>query len=182
MRRSLLLLPLILVAVTAHAQKAGENLAFKKPVTVVGGVGQGAPELLTDGNTASDPYLGGPTEVQIDFQKVVKINQIKIWHYWADGRTYRDNKIALSKSGVFQGEQVVVFDTTGNDKEYPETKDGKTIPFKGVEARYLHAWVGANTVNQWSHWVEIQAFYEPENLPVAPRGKLATSWGALKSR
>jgi hypothetical protein len=171
----------MVAALSAFGQKEPENLALKKPVTVVGGIGQGAADLLTDGITASDPYLGGPTEVQIDFQKTYKVTTIKIWHYWADGRTYHDNKIALSTKSLFQGEETVVFDSK-RDGEYPETAAGKTITFPEVEARYLHAWVGGNTVNQWSHWVEIQAFYIPVARSVGARGKLAVTWGAVKTR
>jgi hypothetical protein len=157
-----------------------ENLAFEMIVTGSGGIGQGTYELLTDGDTASDPYLGGPTWVQIDLQDIFWIDTIKLWHYYADGRTYHDNKVALSEKGNFLGEEVVVFDTNTDDAEYPETAEGKTIKFDAVEARYIRAWVGGSTANEWSHWVELQAFFVGQ-VPVRPMQKLPITWGRIKA-
>jgi hypothetical protein len=155
------------------------NLALKKPVTGSGGVGQGAYEMLTDGNTATDPYIGGPTWVQVDLDGSFMIDTVKIWHYYGDGRTYHDNKIALSMKDSFQGEETVVFDSV-IDGEYPETAAGKTITFKQIKAKYIRAWLGGNTVNAWSHWVELQAFLVGK-LSVESKGKLPTIWGKIKS-
>jgi hypothetical protein len=158
-----------------------ENLALEKPVLMSGGAGQGGPELLTDGKTETDPYLGGPTWVQVDLEDEFVIDTIHIWHYWGDGRTYHDNKIALSKSGDFLGEEVVVFDTNDADEEYPETAEGKVITFEPTEAQYIRAWVGGSTANQWSHWVELQAF-RMGTQPVESVGKLPITWGKIKTR
>jgi len=158
-----------------------ENFALHKPATGNDGTGQGNYDLLTDGNTSTDRYLGGPTEVQIDLERVYTLNIIKIWHYWRDGRAYHDNKIAISARGLFRGEEVVVFDSRV-DGEYPETATGKKIVFKPTKARYIRAWVDGNTVNKWSHWVEIQAFYDPEAQPVGTRKKISAIWGKLKSK
>lgn len=180
----LLILSLFSVLVIAYPAFGGEepeNFALEKPVTGSGGVGQGAYELLTDGNTASDPYIGGPTWVQVDLEEVYKIDTIKLWHYYADGRTYHNNKVALSLKGDFLGEEIVVFDTDENDKEYPETAAGKTITFEPVKAKYIRAWIGGNTVNQWSHWVELQAFFIHPKQSVKPAGNLSITWGKIKS-
>lgn len=157
-----------------------ENLALHKPATGNGGTGQGKYELLTDGDT-KERYLGGPTEVQIDLERIYTLNIIKIWHYWLDGRAYHDNKIAISTRDLFRGEEVVVFDSRV-DGEYPETATGKKIIFKPTKARYIRAWVNGSTVNKWSHWVEIQAFYDPKSQPVGAHKKLSAIWGKLKSK
>ena len=80
----ILCIMMMFAATGAFAQEGLENLAFEKPVTVVGGCCEFDldPSMLTDGITVSNPYLGGPQEVQIDFEDTVKINIIKIWHYW----------------------------------------------------------------------------------------------------
>ena len=157
-----------------------ENLALHKPATGNGGTGQGNYHLLTDGDTTKR-YLGGPTEVQVDLERIYTINIIKIWHYWLDGRAYHDNRIAISTRDSFKGEEVVVFDSRV-DGEYPETVKGKKIIFNPTNARYIRASVDGNTVNKWSHWVEIQAFYDPKAQPVGNRKKLSAIWGRLKSR
>ena len=158
-----------------------ENLALHKPAIGNGGTGQGNYDLLTDGDTSIDRYLGGPTEVQIDLKRIYTLNIIKIWHYWIDGRAYHDNKVAISERDLFRGEEVVVFDSRV-DGEYPETATGKKIIFKPTKAQYIRAWVNGSTVNKWSHWVEIQAFYDPKVQPVGNRKKLSAIWGRLKSK
>ena len=172
-----------------------ENLALEKPPFDSGGAGQGHAGLLTDGDTASDPYLGGPTRVGVDFEETITVNGIRIWHYWADLRTYEGNIIALSESLGFNDvnnddkdrldeidELTVVYNTNAGDPTYPERADGWMIAFDPIQARYLHAWVGGSNANIWSHWVEIQAFYIPELLSVDPEGKAAATWGGLKTR
>ena len=172
-----------------------DNLALEKPAWTNSNPGQGHAGLLTDGNTASDPYLGGPTRVGIDFEKVVQINGIHIWHYWADGRAYNGNIIALSEAlgegDVADGDKdnldqiaglTTVFNTDADDETYAESAAGYKIVFDTVDARYLHAWVAGSTANQWSHWVEIQAFFNPALTSVEPEGKAAAVWGDLKAR
>ncbi len=172
-----------------------ENLAFEKPTWINGGAGQGHAGLLTDGETASDPYLGGPTRVGVDFEEVVKINGIHIWHYWADGRTYTGNIIALSEALDFgdlaDGDKdrlddiagiVTIFNTDADDETYAESAAGYKLVFEAVDAQYLHAWLGGSDANQWSHWVEIQAYFNPDLLSVDPEGKAAAVWGELKTR
>jgi len=161
-----------------------ENFALEKPVWTSGGIGQGGPELLTDGNTATDAYLGGPTGVQIDLEEPMLISTIKIWHYWGDGRTYHQNRIAVTledkknlQFAQFEPEEIV-FDSDV-DGEYPETAEGKMIEFKPRKVQYIHAWVGGSTANEWSHWVEIQAFYFLASI--APKGRIPTVWGNIKS-
>ncbi|MDP6746962.1 MAG: discoidin domain-containing protein [Candidatus Poribacteria bacterium] len=115
---------------------------------------------LTDGDTgasAAPEDLLDATEVTVDLGKPTLINTIKLWHYWADGRAYRDNKVAVSLEGKFAGEEIVIFDST-HDGEYPETREGKTFAFNPVETRYIRCWANGNTVNKWTHFVELQAF------------------------
>ena len=167
-----------------------ENLAFEKPVWTDGGIGQGEPKLLTDGNTKSESYLGGPRVVEIDFEDPIEINTIRIWQFWADGRTYLNRKIAFDtksgEKGGFKGKEIVVFNTIkaekGKDKDEKETAEGRLITFDTIKAQYLRAWAGENTVNEWSHWVEIQAFLDPDLMQVTRANKLTTSWGQIKNR
>lgn len=172
---------ILAIAYPVIAAEEPENLAFEMPVTGSGGVGQGAYEMLTDGNTDTDPYIGGPAWVQVDLQDEYLIDTIKIWHYYGDGRTYHSNKIALSKSGNFLGEEVVVFDTDDTDEEYAETAEGKTITFDPVEAVFIRSWVNGSTANEWNHWVELQAFLIGEHA-VKPAEKLPITWGELKAK
>lgn len=161
--------------------KDPENLAFRMPVTSSSGVGQGNYELLTDGNIATEPYLGGPNWVQVDLRIENMIDTIKIWHYWGDGRIYHENKVALSRTGDFLGEEIIVFDTIKKDSEYPETSAGKTISFRPVKARYIRAYINGSNVNQWNHWVELQAFFMNSRQSVKSGDKTPVAWGKIKA-
>jgi len=177
----LLLVGIFVMAYSVVANDEPENLAFEMPVTGSGGAGQGTYELVTDGKTESDPYLGGPSWVQVDLQDEYLIDTIILWHYWTDGRTYHENKVAVSDTGNFIGEETVIFDTTADDEEYPETAEGKTITFEPIIARYVRAWVNGSTANEWNHWVELQVFFQDLMKPVNPGDKLPTTWGKIKS-
>jgi len=178
----LLVIGILMIAGPVIGSDEPENLAFEMPVTMSGGAGQGAAVMLTDGNTETDPYLGGPAWVQIDLEEEVQIDTIKLWHYYGDGRTYHENKVALSDKGDFLGEEIVIFDTENGDEEYPETAEGKTITFDPVSVQYIRAWVNGSTSNEWNHWIELQAFLINPDMPVRPREKLATKWGKIKSQ
>ena len=121
---------------------------------------------LTDGDTgasAAPEDLLDATEVTVDLGKPTLINTIKLWHYWADDRTYHDNKVAVSLEGKFEGEEIVIFDSA-HDGEYPESREGKTFVFSPVETRYIRCWANGNTVNKWTHFVELQAFLDLNSL------------------
>ena len=76
---------------------------------------------------------------------------------------------------------IVCLTAVGDDQEYPETAQGKIITFGPVEARYIRAWVGGSTANEWSHWVGIQAFFTGHGQTVKPARSLPVTWGEMKS-
>ena len=115
---------------------------------------------LTDGDTgesAKPEDLLDATEVTVDLGQPVLINTIKLWHYWADNRTYHQNKVAVSLEGRFEGEEITIFDSQ-HDGVYAESREGKTFAFNPIETRYIRCWANGNSVNQWTHFVELQAF------------------------
>ena len=59
--------------------------------------------------------------------------------------------------------------------------EGKTITFETVKVRYINGWVGRSNVNEWSHWVELQVFFDHSiATSVKPKGKLSTTWAKMK--
>ena len=127
---------------------------------------------LTDGDTgesAKPEDLLDATEVTVDLGQPVLINTIKLWHYWADNRTYHQNKVAVSLEGRFEGEEITIFDSQ-HDGVYAESREGKTFAFNPIETRYIRCWANGNSVNQWTHFVELQAFLIPnQNLALNKR-------------
>ncbi len=144
------------------------NLALGKPVTAsFSEASAGSLDLVTDGKI--DRHLGhggGEAQwVQVDLGKVEEIALVRIWHYWRDGRAYRGNRVAVSSSGDFTGEETVVFDShTGG--MYPETEGGQLFVFGPVGARYIRNWLVDNTNNPSCQWIEIEAYARlPEDTP-----------------
>lgn len=81
--------------------------------------------LVTDGNTGSASYFGVSAPegwVQVDLGEAYELKEIKVWHYYADGRTYHKSKTEVSVDGKSWH---AVFDSRV-DGEYPETAAGKT--------------------------------------------------------
>lgn len=98
----------------------GENLAWGKDVKI--GSTNYSNSVVTDGvvNSSYIPSgVGGTLTAQIDLGYVEWIDQIKIWHYYPDGRTYNNNITEVSVDGttwytVYSGQK-------------PETANGNII-------------------------------------------------------
>ena len=113
--------------------------------------------LLVDNVTTSTPYHSGTTglnSVTVDLQSLQNVSVVKVWHYWADGRTYNATKTEVSKDNT---NWTTVFDSA-SDGLYAESSTGHTITFDTKQVRYIRDWVNGSSVNTGAHWVEIQAF------------------------
>ena len=126
--------------------------------------------------------------MQVDLGAAYDLNEIQLWHYFGDGRSYRDVVVQLSNDASFSSGSVTVFnnDTNGSaglgvgtDSEYSETSAGKTISFDTVNARYARFYSNGSTVNSANHYVEIEVYgVEPQTVPtvnLAPEGTLSSS-------
>jgi len=102
----------------------------------------------------------------VDLGTVKAISEIRVWHYHADGRIYKNTKTEVSKDGVAWE---VVFDSATKGT-YKETATGHRISFDTKEVRYVRDWLNGSSVNQANHWVEIQAL-GPLGRGVASRGR-----------
>jgi hypothetical protein len=127
------------------------------------------PMLATDGSiTTGDIQMNnGPQWVTIDLGQSLSLKQIKLWHYYADGRIYRDVIVQISKSATFSSGVKTVFNNDadnssgqgiGTQAEYAETSAGKTISFSPVSARYIRLWSNGNSVNAYNHLIEVEAY------------------------
>jgi len=95
-----------------------------------------------------------PTYLEIDLGGVAELEQVKVWHYYLDERTYHDTKTEVSEDGITW---VTVFDSAV-DGEYAETSAGKTHTFAPINVRYIRDWLHGSTSNTGNHWVEIDAY------------------------
>lgn len=114
--------------------------------------------LITDGITTTSPWYatGANTlaSVTVTLPNVEDVSMIKVWHYYGDGRTYRNTKTEVSENGSTWH---TVFDSA-LEGEYKETAAGKTHSFPMRKVKYIRDWINGSTSNTGNHWVEIQAY------------------------
>ncbi|WP_161525891.1 glucosaminidase domain-containing protein [Trichococcus alkaliphilus] len=126
--------------------------------------------------------------VQVDLGSAYDLDEVKLWHYFGDGRSYRDVVVQLSNDASFSNGTVTVFNNdkdgsagfgVGTDSEYSETSAGKSIAFDIVNARYARLYSNGSTVNGANHYVEIEVYgSEPQAAPtvnLVPEGTLSSS-------
>lgn len=110
---------------------------------------------VTDGSTTSSAYYQNATNnVIVDMGVVEEINQVKVWHYYSDSRTYTGSKTEVSADNV---NWTTVFDSAVSGT-YVETSAGHTIDFEPMFVRYIRDTVTGSNANAGMHWVEIQAY------------------------
>lgn len=135
---------------TAPAPGSCVNLAFgaSSPSTV-----------LTNGITTTDPYYNyglnsGLQSATVDLGSIQDVSMIKVWHYYADARTYFATKTEVSTDNISWS---TVFDSASSGT-YVQTSAGKTTDIPMTKVRYIRDWLNGSTSNTGNHWVEIQAF------------------------
>ncbi len=105
----------------------------------------------------SDVLNGTSVYFQIDLGDVFKLDQINMWRYFTDGRTYQDTMIVASKDASFDANDTVLYSTVSDeshaygllsaekladpDDTYAETSAGKTFAANETEARYIRIYM-----------------------------------------
>lgn len=138
---------------------AGNNVAKGKPAKVVSGTNTGASvALVTDGNTASEGWYGtdgsNPT-IEVDLGAVYDIENVKVWHYYADSRTYYSPVTKVSSDGTN-------WITISNGSTYAETSSGKTWSCASVPSQQLlvHHQIGKLYDNDGTTNYQISKVYD----------------------
>lgn len=173
-----------------EAIKGSENVARNKKVRLINGTlnkdkpsDYGYINIFTDGNKNATPYIdlipyGGTTALEVDLGSKYELDEVKIWHYYPGGRTYKDNKIYVSENGE---EWYKIFDSNINGT-YQESSEGKTVKVVITEnqepefrdarpnrkARYIRSHLNGSSANEGNHWVELEVYSGGSNVA---RGK-----------
>lgn len=126
-------------------------------------------EFITDGvagNSLSFTDLGpGLQWLQLDLGKATTLTKLKVWHDYADGRTYRDVIMQVSNDPTFGSGVTTIFNNdtdnsagqgAGTDSEYSETSKGKRVIVNNIAARYVRLWSNGSTANASNHYVEVE--------------------------
>lgn len=113
--------------------------------------------ILVDGAIATASYYGmgaGLQSVTINLGSVRDVSAVRVWHYYADGRTYSATKTEVSDDGTTW---TPIFDSAVSGT-YAENGNGRTYSVPSGRARYIRDWLNGSTSNTGNHWVEIQAY------------------------
>ncbi len=144
----------------------------------------------TDGSltTGYATISSGPQWVKIDLGTSAQVRRVKLWHYFADGRIYRDVVVQLSNAADFSSGVSTIFNNDGDnsagqgvgrDAEYVESKVAKEIQLPAaVSARYVRLWSNGSNVNASNHYVEVEV-YETPAQPACTSDR--TTWTAVGS-
>ena len=177
------------------------NLDQLPGVSVVAGPGvndRGNPGSFIDMSHQPDEWTTSPTAdltdcstnvyMTVDLGAVYDTTGVTIWHYYGNGRAYCNQKLAISTTGLFAGEERVIFDTgacsgwcqfpldpntcTGDctpaNYEDTESPDGNPFTWKNTPARYVRHWSGRGQ-NTGVHFMEIDVYGDPTSgVPPAP--------------
>jgi hypothetical protein len=155
------------------APKGAQNLAAKKPVTASDKSPiTGTLELVTDGdkeaNDNSFVELRRKTQwVQIDLEKPAKIYAVIVWHAHNTWQVYHDVVVQVADDADFTQNVKTVFNNdqdnssglgVGTDKEYFESYEGRLMPAKGVEGRYVRLTSKGSTYSALNRYTEVEVW------------------------
>ena len=114
---------------------------------------------LTDGIKTTSPYIDGSTstnglavKITLDLEGLFYVSQIKVWHYFGDGRRYYDAIVEVSPDNV-------------NWITYAETSSGKTHTFSPRLVRYVRDGIRGSNANSSNHWVELEVWADDSYVP-----------------
>ena len=147
------------------------NKAAGRTPTFSSALSEGTAAMVTNGDTNTANYASmwaaGAQWTKIDLGASYNITKVKVWHYYGDGRTYRDVIVQLSNTADFSSGVTTVFNNdtnnsagqgTGGNAEYAETSAGKEITFSAVNARYARLWTNGSSANAAHHYVEVEVW------------------------
>ncbi len=118
----------------------GENIAKGKIATGIANNSTYPLSRITDGDITSTNYAGvliGNACITIDLGSEYNLDEIAVWHYWADSRTYYNNVTSVSSDGSTW--------TTVMNETIPESGEGKRVnayedPLNGYIQNGLAVW------------------------------------------
>ena len=99
-------------------------------------------------------YCMDPAWVQVDLGSTMRVGAVTVWHYFYDDRRYCAQKIAVSTTGTFTGEETWILDE-GEEFGPAEQAEGRTISAHGVAGRYVRHYSAGNNINWGVHFMEV---------------------------
>ena len=130
---------------------------------------------ITDGDKeATDQSIiflrKGTQWVQIDLDSPQEIFAVVIWHAHNSAKIYRDIIVQISNDPDFIDKVTTVFNNdqdnssglgVGTDREYFESFEGRLIPVKGVQGRYVRCYSKGSTESALNEYTEVEVYGRP---------------------
>jgi endonuclease I len=96
--------------------------------------------------------------IQLDLGEDFLVGRIHRWFYFSD-RAYCNQKIELSQTGIFAGEEHVAFTCDTYAQCGHEPVHGRVIDFESVQARFVRYYVSRNSLDaSVGHFTEIEVY------------------------
>ena len=130
-------------------------------------------QQATDGILDSEVFAeagNGAQYIQYDLGASKLVENIQLWHYFADGRTYKDVVVRIANKSDFSDAWNVYNNDTrnelglgaGGNSPYAETINGLTIPVsEWVSFRYIRFYSKGSNVNTTNHYSEVKVNLAP---------------------
>ena len=133
-----------------------------------------------EANNASNYAIFGkdgkdkPSYITIDLGEVCRIDEVKLYRYWSDNRTYKNTAFVISNDPGFAQKEVLYYSGSSDvfglgvnptDTLYVEAADGKALHTgTAKEARYIRLYAqGVQGGGQENHIVELQVLGMPKS-------------------
>eukprot|EP00041_Stephanoeca_diplocostata_P016715 m.330212 g.330212 ORF g.330212 m.330212 type:complete len:513 (+) comp20457_c2_seq1:157-1695(+) len=92
--------------------------------------------------------------IQVDLRMLMYIGEVTVWHYFGDTRRYCNQRIAVSTTGEFAGEETTIYRVAGFS--FVESATGNTVPAHGIQGRYIRHWSSRSNRNHGVHFMGIR--------------------------
>lgn len=170
--------------VELQAIKNGINLALNK--TVTGTVSQNSSypySRIVDGDITTSNYAlpssYGLQCITVDLGETYNLDEIALWHYYNDSRTYYSNTTYVSNDGTYW---VVAMNSaeaeTANGQRVSAYYDQEITNPNLNNVRYLKDCINGSSSNTYNPWVELQAVTNGVNVAL---NKNVTGTSAIDS-
>jgi hypothetical protein len=95
--------------------------------------------------------------VTLDLQREMMLDSVTLWHrYEPPGIRYCGQAVAVSLTGAFTGEEIVVYNTYSSYGP-PETPGGNRVTFTAVAGRFVRHWCSGSTQDMSAEFLEVAA-------------------------
>merc|ERR1740117_926242 len=94
----------------------------------------------------------------VDLGAIYALSGVTIWHYYGNDRAYCSQRVAVSITGNFNGEEYEVYNSGDGENGPPEAVEGNAFTFSETMAQFVRHWCSRSTSNGGIHMMEIDVY------------------------